>query len=110
MARLATGVWVAAYLRRLQAEGIPAYIARRGDETAGAVIVKLATMDGQAQAFQRSFDLVTGDRAWVTLAEGPEPDVDSALYRQASFDPDLWVVEVEDRAGRHLLGEPGLEA
>ncbi|MEM1372062.1 MAG: DUF1491 family protein, partial [Pseudomonadota bacterium] len=28
--------------------------------------------------------------------------------RQRSFDPDLWVIEVEDRNGRHLLDEPGL--
>jgi hypothetical protein len=108
--RLAAGVWVAAYIRRLEAEGIPAHVARRGDETAGAVIVKLATMDGRAQAFQRSFDPATGGRAWVVLAEGPEPEVDAALARQAGFDPDLWVIEVEDRRGRHLLGGPGLEA
>ena len=110
MARLAAGIWVAAYLRRLEAEGIAAYIAARGDATAGAVIVKLATMDGRAQAFQRSFDLISGDRAWVVLAEGAEPEVDAALARQRRFDPDLWLVEVEDRRGRHLLGEPGLEA
>lgn len=110
MARLAAGVWVAAYLRRLEMEGIPVYVARRGDDTAGAVIVKLATMDGRACAFQRSFDLMTGDRAWVTLAEGAEADVDAALARQAGFDPDLWLIEIEDPRGRHLLGEPGLEA
>ena len=110
MARLASGIWVAAYMARLQAEGIAVYVARKGDATAGAVIVKLATMDGQATAFQRSFDLMSGERAWVTLAEGAEADVDAALERQKSFDPDLWVIEVEDRLGRHMLGEPGLEA
>lgn len=110
MARLAAGVWVAAYLRRLGAEGIPAFVARHGDDTAGAVTVKLATLDGRATAFQRSFDPATGGRAWVVLAEGPEAEVDAALARQARFDPDLWVIEVEDRQGRHLLGEPGLEA
>ena len=110
MARLATGVWVSAYLRRLQAEGIPVYIAARGDATAGAVIVKVATMDGQARAFQRSFDLMTGARAWVVLAEGPETEVDAALSRQRGFDPDLWVIEVEDRQGRSFLDEPGFGA
>ncbi len=110
MARLAAGIWVSAYLHRLEAEGIPAFVAARGDATAGAVIVKLATMDGQAVAYQRSFDLMTGDRAWVTLAEGTEADVDAALGRQRKFDPDLWIIEIEDRRGRHMLGEPGLEA
>ena len=79
-----------------------------GDDTAGAVLVKLNTLDGQAQAFQRSFDLMSGERAWVVLAEGEERAVDEAIAKQRGFDPDLWVIEVEDRAGRHLLDEPGL--
>jgi hypothetical protein len=42
------------------------------------------------------------------LAEGPEAEVDAALARQRRYDPDLWLIEVEDRAGRSLLDEPGL--
>ena len=82
---------------------------RRGDNTAGAVLVKLNTLDGNAQVFQRSFDLLSDTRKWVTLCEGAEREVDSATERQIGFDPDLWVIEVEDRQGRHLLNEPGLE-
>jgi hypothetical protein len=108
MARLTAKFWVQAYMARLELTGIPAYVMAHGDDTAGAVLVKLATLDGQAQAFQRSFDLMPGDRKWVVLAEGDEPSVDAALRRQREFDPDLWVVEVEDRQGRHLLDEPGL--
>ena len=108
MARLATGIWVAAYLARLQAEGIPVYVVARGDDTAGAVLVKLATLDGQARAFQRRFDLMTGARVWDVLAQGAEGEVDAAVARQRGFDPDLWVIEVEDARGRHLLEEPGL--
>lgn len=106
--RLAAGVWVSAYLRRLQAAAIPAFVVAKGDETAGAVLVKLATLDGRALCKQRAFDLAQGVRTWVVLAEGDEPEVDAAIARQRSFDPDLWVIEVEDRAGRDLLGEEGL--
>ena len=70
--------------------------------------MKLATLDGQARAFQRSFDLMTGGRVWVVLAEGAEAEVDAAITRQRRHDPDLWVIEVEDRAGRHLLDQDGL--
>ncbi len=108
-ARLRAGVWVAAYLARLRVEDIPAFVVRRGDETAGAVLVKASTLDGRAKAFQRSFDPMTGARTWMVLAEGEEPEVDAAVARQRRYDPDLWVIEVEDRQGRHLLGEEGLE-
>ena len=108
-ARLTAEFWVAAYLRRLRVEDIPAFVVARGDATAGAVLVKLNTLDGRAQAFTRSFDLMTGARTWVTLAEGAEAEVDASIARQRGFDSDLWVIEVEDRQGRHLLGAPGLE-
>lgn len=109
MSRLATGIWVSAYLARLQAEGISTYVVAKGDATAGAVLVKLATMDGQAQAFQRSVDLMTGERKWMVLVEGEERSVDESIRKQRSFDPDLWVIEVEDARGRHMLGELGLD-
>lgn len=106
--RLTSDFWVRAYLARLRLADIPAYVVAHGDDTGGAVLVKLATLDGQARLFQRSFDLMTGERAWMVLAEGPEAEVDGSVRRQRDMDPDLWVIEVEDRAGRHLLDEPGL--
>ena len=106
--RLASGVWVSAYLTRLRLADIPAFVVARGDETAGAVLVKLNTLDGNAKAFQRSFDMMTGERTWMVLAEGTEQDVDISVAKQRSFDSDLWVIEVEDRQGRTLLDEDGL--
>ena len=107
-ARLTASFWVQAYLTRLRLADIPAFVVARVDATAGAVLVKLSTLDGQACAFHRSFDLTSGARVWAPLIEGPERDVDAAIARQRSFDPDLWVIEIEDRAGRSLLDEPGL--
>ncbi len=107
-ARLTAEFWVRAYLARLRLAAIPAYVIARGDATAGAVVVKISTLDGRAQVFQRSFDPGSGARAWMVLAEGAEAVVDGALDRQRARDPDLWVIEVEDRAGRTLLDEPGL--
>lgn len=106
--RLKAEIWVSAYLTRLRLAAIPAFVVSRGDATAGAVLVKLNTLDGQACCYQRSFDLTTGDRVWMVLTEGTEAEVDATVNRQCGFDPDLWVIEVEDKAGRHLLDDPSL--
>ena len=106
--RLTAALWVSAYLNRLRLADIAAYVTAKGDPTAGAVVVKVATLDGRARAFQRSFDLMANTRVWVVLADGPEPEVDAMLSRQRGRDPDLWVIELEDRQGRTLLDQDGL--
>ena len=106
--RLTADFWVRAYLARLRLADIPAFVTAKGDPTAGAVLVKCATLDGRARVLQRSFDLMSGARAWVVLAEGAEAEVDASVARQRRFDPDLWVIEIEDRQGRTLLDQPGL--
>jgi hypothetical protein len=105
--RLTAEFWVQAYLARLRLADIPAFVTAKGDATAGAVLVKLNTLDGAARAFARRYD-ASGARVWTAVAEGAEPEVDAAVGRQRRFDPDLWVIEVEDREGRHLLDQPGL--
>lgn len=106
--RLTASFWVSAYRKRLEMFDIPCFVVRHGDDTGGAVLVKSNTLDGQSTVYQRSFDLTSGERVWVVLTAGSEADCDAAIRRQIGFDPDLWVLEVEDRAGRHLLDEDGL--
>lgn len=108
MARLTARFWVDAYLAHLRLWDIPAFVTAHGDDTAGAVLVKLNTLDGRAQVFSRSFDLATGGRVWAPFDTGPEAQIDDGIARQRRTDPDLWVIEVEDRAGRHLLDDPAL--
>jgi len=107
--RVTARLWIDAYLLRLRQQGIPAFVVGKGDETAGAILVKLNPLDGTARLFQRSFDLMSGERRWGVLADGPEADVDASIARQRSFDRDLWVIEVEDKAGRHMLDQDGLD-
>jgi hypothetical protein len=109
--RLKSGIWVAAYIRRCQIEGAQAMLRRRGAEEAGAVFVKVSRLDGTAEVFgpapQSAFeDARPADRAFVRSLKGepvPEADAEAYLARQIKFDPDVWIVEVEDRAGRHFL-------
>ena len=108
--RLTAELWVQAYLARLRLAAIPAYVMARGDPTAGAVMVVQSRMDGTATLHQRVPDLMTGERRWAALAEGTDAEIAAAVERQRRSDRDLWVIEVEDRHGRHLLDEEGLSS
>lgn len=109
--RLKTALWVAAYLRRCQVEGAFGVVRRRGAEEAGAVFVRIDRLDGTSDLFgpapQSEFDAMGGaDRAFTpSLKERPAPDaaVEAYLAREIKFDPDVWIVEVEDREGRNFL-------
>lgn len=105
--RLTSDMWIAAYRKRLELMGIPAFVTAKGDATAGAILIRVSTMNGHGTLFQRNMD-VDGKRVWTVLAEGTDAELSEAEARQRAFDPDLWIIEVEDPAGRHLLFEEGL--
>lgn len=109
--RLKTALWVAAYLRRCQIEGAFAVVRRRGAEEAGAVFVRICRLDGTSDLFQPApqsavNDSRGADRTFIaSFAQQPAQDdaVEAKLAREIKFDPDLWIVEVEDRSGRNFL-------
>jgi hypothetical protein len=110
--RLKSGIWVAAYLRRCNIEGAFAAVRRRGAEEAGAIFIKINRLDGTATLYgpapQSAFDDARpADRIFTAALGGakpaPEADIEARLVREIRFDPDVWIVEVEDRAGRHFL-------
>jgi len=101
---------VAAYLRRCQSEGIFGAVSRRGAEEAGAVFVKVVLLDGNAMLYAPAPQTVYDDsrpveRIFAPISKEPMPErsVDERLAKEIRFDPDAWIVETEDRAGRHFL-------
>jgi hypothetical protein len=109
--RLKSSIWVAAYLRRCNVEGAFAAVRRRGAEEAGAVFVKVSKLDGTAALYgpapQTAFeDARPAERAFVAVTQSAgEADVEKRLEKDINFDPDVWIVEVEDRAGRTFLDQ-----
>ena len=102
---LNSDLWVSALIRRAEIEGASATVVRRGDGRAGTVIVKTwDTSTRQARLFTEAFGQ-DGDRLWIQPVIGTESELDAYIERQRGYDPDIWVVEVEDRQGRHFLTE-----
>jgi hypothetical protein len=107
--RLKSDFIVAALVRRANAEGAFAAVVRRGAPEAGAIFVKVARLDGTADLYapapQSVFDDDTGDvRLFEIVMQGArEHETDTRLLSERKFDPDLWIIEIEDRQGRHFL-------
>lgn len=108
---LRADIWVAAYLRRMGVEGAVAMLRRRGAAEAGAIFVKIDRLDGQAALYgpapQSELAERDGvDRVWMRLHQDEWIDpasVEEKIAREMKFDPDLWLIEVEDRKGRCFL-------
>ena len=108
--RLKSAIFVSALIRRCQVEGCYATLVRKGAEEAGAIFVKVARLDGTAALYgpapQSAFDeSFPADRKFsVLVAPGsPEAEADARIARELKFDPDIFVLEIEDRQGRHFL-------
>ena len=102
---LNSDLWVGALIRRAGIEGASATVVRKGDARAGTVIVKAYnTSERTARLFSEAFGQ-DGDRLWIQPVKGTESELDAYVERQRGHDPDLWVVEIEDRQGRHFLTE-----
>jgi hypothetical protein len=104
---LSTDIWVGALIRRVEQGGAFAVVARKGDPRAGAVLVKVLNRgDGTARLLAEA-TRGDGDRVWMEpAASREEGDLDRYIERAVRIDPDVWVVEIDDRDGRHFLVEP----
>jgi len=104
---LSTDLWVAALFRRAELAGGYPTVIRKGDARAGAVLIKVLNRpEGTARLYAEA-TRGDGERVWMQPAPSDqEPDLDRYIERAVRVDPDVWVVEIDDRRGRHFLTEP----
>ena len=108
MGRLRSDFWVAAHLRRCAVEDVSAVLRRRGSAEAGAIFLKVDRLDHRASLFgpapQSLVADAAGERLFAPIAvDAPPFEVEERIRRELTFDPDLWLIEIEDREGRHFL-------
>ena len=101
--RLPTDVWVMAQVRRCNAEAVPATVVRKGEAKGGIVVLKINQLDQGCRVLAQTRDL-DGNLAWLAAFDGAlveESQADDYIGRAVTRDPDLWVVEIEERDGWH---------
>lgn len=105
--RLKTTIWVQALIRRAEVNGASGFVARKGEPDSGAVVVKVSPLNGTAVVWSSSYG-AAGERRWIR-ATGPgfvaDAEAEAYIARSRARDSDLWVIEIEDKAGRDFLTE-----
>ena len=107
--RLRSDFFVAALIRRANGAGAFAVLRRRGADEAGAIFVRVERPDGTSALFgpaSQSEIEDDGVRRFRRLHDVPwrgDAENNERLAREMKFDPDLWVVDIDDREGRDFL-------
>ena len=105
--RLKAGIFVRALIRRAEVAGAQAYVVRKGVEESGAIFLKISKLDGTTTVLSQA-RRGDGELVWVKpLGEAVDEAKAAAWFeKQIKFDPDLWILEIEDREGRTFVDEP----
>ena|SRR5258706_6689607 len=105
--RLKAGIFVRALTRRAEVAGASAFVVRMGSEEAGALILRVNKLDGTVLVLNQARD-GNGNLVWAQPLGGWSPEARAREWcdKQVKFDPDLWIVEIEDREGRAFVDEP----
>jgi hypothetical protein len=102
---LTTGLWVMAQVRLCDLAFIPATVVRRGDADAGTVLLKLNRFEAGVTVYTQASS--TGDEPTWSRGTGPQPvseaEADAYIERQVKYDPDVWILEIEDRRGQYKI-------
>jgi hypothetical protein len=106
--KLKSRLLVQAILRRYDQEAIPVYIRRNGDPDAGTILLKIAYGPTEAMVLGQARD-AEGRAGWLKLGGADrlrDADVEAAIAKAITRDPDLYVIEVEDPKGRVFVDGP----
>jgi hypothetical protein len=104
--RLKAGIFVRALIRRAEVAGAQAYVVKKGSEEAGTVFLKVSRLDGTCTVLNQA-TAGDGDRVWARPLGESCDEARAATYfdKQRKYDPDLWIIEIEDREGRAFVDE-----
>lgn len=104
--RLKAGIFVRALIRRAEVAGAQGFVVKKGSEEAGAVFLKISRLDGTCVVLSQAV-AGEGARVWARPLGETCDEAKAAAYlaKQQKYDPDLWIVEIEDRDGRAFVDE-----
>jgi hypothetical protein len=107
-ARLKSGIWIQALIRRCDLAAVGVAVMARGDSDAGAILLKLNGRDAGCSVLSQTRK-PDGTLVWMRatgVAPVPEAEADAYIARQRGRDPDLWVIEIDAASPEAVLDGP----
>jgi len=106
MSDLPTGLWVESHLAQCQSNCLPVYVVNKGGASNCSVILKLNGLGNGCKILSqiRGMD---GELGWVNALgkeDIAESEIDAYIRRSIDRDPDVWVVEIEDKEMKNPFG------
>ena len=106
MNELKSEIIINAGIRAAERNFINAYVIKSGDRDAGAIFVKIDTLDGKAKLFARSITYdFDNDKSKVSFEDLYSSksmsvnEIDIRISKEIEIDRDCWVVEIENKKG-----------
>lgn len=101
MDTIPTDLLIASQIRRAATEGVPIVVRKRGHASSGSLMLKINRLDGTSHVYTQA--RMDDELIWTPVSRADpmkDDDAERTLGHYIDMDPDLWVVEIEDRAGR----------
>ena len=86
-------------MRKLDTQAVPYYIVNKGAYAAGTVLLKLCAPGQGCSVLIQQRDL-DGNLGWMNALNTEiveEAKADEYIRRSVARDPDVWVIEIEDK-------------
>lgn len=106
--RVKASVWISAQVRMCDINMMQAVVRRRGDPDAGSIILRLDRLNGHSIVLSQARDAM-GNRAWLVANNGEplaDAEAESYIERRVKGDPDVWILEIEDRHEKYQPDAP----
>lgn len=101
--RLRSDIFISGLLKIAQSHGGMGMVLRKGHPETGSVALVLRIDNTSCTIYAEARD-TSGNLAWISRREKVnDRDVSQWVEKESSFDPDLWVIEVEGCAAEAIL-------
>lgn len=105
-ARLTSATLVSALIRSVNNAGGAATVLAKGEATAGSILL-ICMEKAVVQSVKERLLCANGNYQWTSVGPADQDERDAYLARRRSFDPDLWLVELDIANAERFVAETG---